>query len=59
MIEPSHDQLEKNGVCLAKGLIPLTPEASKEQQLIMANTMDQDVWLQRYMTVGYAVSTKD
>ena len=59
MIEPTHDLLGKHGVCLAKGLIPLTPGASEEQQLIMVNTTDQDLWLQRRMTVGQAVSTKD
>ena len=44
LLEPTHDLMEKHGVCLAKGLIPLTPEAG-EEQLIMANTTDQDVWL--------------
>ena len=49
--------MEKHEVCLAKGLIPLTPEAG-EEQLIMANTTDQDVWLRCRMTVGRAVSTE-
>ena len=42
LVEPTQDLHEKHGVCLAKDLTPLTPEAS-EEQLLMANTMDQDV----------------
>ena len=57
LLEPTHDLLEKHGVCLAKGLIPLTPEAG-EEQLIMANTMDQNVWLRCWMTVERAMPTE-
>ena len=44
LVEPTSDLLEKHGVCLAKGLVPLRPETC-DGQLIMANTTDRDVWL--------------
>ena len=44
MVEPTSDLLEKQGMCLAKGLVPLTPEGC-DGQLTMANTTDHDIWL--------------
>ena len=44
LVEPTNDLLEKHGVCLAKGLVPLKPEECIGQ-LIMANTTDHDIWL--------------
>ena len=49
LVEPTHDLLEKHSVCLSKVLVPLAPEAD-EEQIIMANIMDQDVWLGCQMT---------
>ena len=43
-MEQTSDLLEKHGVCLAKGLVPLMAEEC-DGQLIMAKTTDHDVWL--------------
>ena len=44
LVEPNSDLLEKHGVCLAKGLVPLTLEVC-DGQLVKANTTDHDVWI--------------
>ena len=44
LVEVTRDLQEKHGVCLAKGLVPLTPEGC-DGQLIMANTTDHDIGL--------------
>ena len=43
-MEPISDLLEKHGVCLAKGLVPLMPEMC-DGQLVMANSTNHVVWL--------------
>ena len=43
LIEPKDDLLEKQGVCIAKGIVALTPETAIEL-LVMMNTTDQDIW---------------
>ena len=58
LVEPTGDLLEKHGVCLAKGLVPLSPGIC-DGQLIMANTTDHDIWLRHQMTVGKAVYAAD
>ena len=56
--ELTRDLWERQGVCLAKGLLPLTPEACN-RPLVMAGSTDQDMWLGRPMTVGRVGSTNN